>query len=101
MMAFGAARGISTPLLVLNFSMYMVTGAIAGWALNKNIDASAGAGGYVGRCCNSDSVHFEAFFTWLVICSAHSESYFGNVLGHVQGMRRHSTSCRWCSLLQW
>ncbi|XP_024357389.1 membrane protein PM19L isoform X2 [Physcomitrium patens] len=48
-MAFGIGRGISTPLLALNFCMYIATGAIAGWALNKNIDSSAGAGGYVGN----------------------------------------------------
>lgn len=30
--------------------MYIITAAIAGWALNKNIDSSAGAGGYVGTC---------------------------------------------------
>ena len=49
-MAFGIGRGISTPLLALNFSMYVITASIAGWALNKNIDSSAGAGGYVGKC---------------------------------------------------
>jgi len=49
-MAFGIGRGISTPLLALNFCMYVITAAIAGWALNKNIDSSAGAGGYVGTC---------------------------------------------------
>lgn len=49
-MAFGVGRGISTPLLVVNFSMYLVTAVLAGWALNKNIDSSAGAGGYVGTC---------------------------------------------------
>ncbi|KAG0622964.1 hypothetical protein M758_3G137400 [Ceratodon purpureus] len=48
-MAFGIGRGISTPLLALNFSMYVITASIAGWALNKNIDSSAGAGGYVGN----------------------------------------------------
>jgi hypothetical protein len=65
-MALGIGRGISTLLLALNFCMYMVTGALAGWALNKNIDSSAGAGGYVGRCCTPDSIHFEASFTWLI-----------------------------------
>lgn len=65
-MALGIGRGISTLLLALNFCMYMVTGALAGWALNKNIDSSAGAGGYVGRCCTPDSIHFKASFTCLI-----------------------------------
>jgi len=48
-MAFGIGRGISTPLLALNFCMYAITAALAGWSLNKNIDSSAGKAGYVGN----------------------------------------------------
>lgn len=43
-MAFGLGRGLSTPLMVINFILYLIAAALAGWALNRNMDASAGKG---------------------------------------------------------
>ena len=47
-MAFGIVRGVATPLLAMTFAMYVVTATMAGRILNMNIDATAGAGGYIG-----------------------------------------------------
>lgn len=47
-MAFGIGRGVATPLLAVTFAMYVVTATMAGRILNRNIDATAGAGGYIG-----------------------------------------------------
>jgi hypothetical protein len=47
-MAFGIGRGVATPLLAVAFAMYVVTATMAGRILNRNIDATAGAGGYIG-----------------------------------------------------
>jgi hypothetical protein len=41
-MAFGLGRGLSTPLMVINFILYLIAAALAGWALNRNINAGAG-----------------------------------------------------------
>jgi hypothetical protein len=43
-MAFGLGRGLSTPLIVINFILYLIAAALAGWALNRNINASVGTG---------------------------------------------------------
>lgn len=43
-MAFGVGRGLATPLLVINFVMYLVAACLAGWALNRNLDAGTGTG---------------------------------------------------------
>ncbi|CAM6039166.1 unnamed protein product [Sphagnum compactum] len=43
-MAFGLGRGLSTPLMVINFILYLIAAALAGWALNRNINASVGTG---------------------------------------------------------
>eukprot|EP00249_Psilotum_nudum_P003325 c16720_g1_i1 orf=271-771(+) len=40
-MAYGVSRSLATPLLVLNFCMYVIVFAIAGWAMNKIIDADS------------------------------------------------------------
>jgi predicted membrane protein len=46
----GLGRGLATPLLVLNFCLYLVAAILAGWALNRNFDASFGRGeGAVGN----------------------------------------------------
>ena len=37
-MAFTVCRAIVTPLLCLNFSLYMIAAALAGWALNETIN---------------------------------------------------------------
>ncbi|KAH9550666.1 hypothetical protein CY35_10G083300 [Sphagnum magellanicum] len=48
-MAFGLGRGLSTPLMVINFILYLISAALAGWALNRNIDSTYGTAGYVGN----------------------------------------------------
>jgi hypothetical protein len=46
----GLGRGLATPLLVLNFCLYLVAAILAGWALNRNFDAPLGQGeGAVGN----------------------------------------------------
>ena len=48
-MAFGIGRGLATPLLVINFILYLIAACLAGWALNRNFDAARGTGeGVVG-----------------------------------------------------
>jgi len=37
-MAFGVGRGVSTPLLVINFILYLIAACLAGWALNRQLD---------------------------------------------------------------
>jgi hypothetical protein len=39
-MAFGVGRALTTPLAVLNFILYLIAAALAGWALNKYIDGA-------------------------------------------------------------
>lgn len=73
-MAFGIGRGISTPLLALNFSMYVITASIAGWALNKNIDSSAGAGGYVGTCSHFEGARLANWWSFQQIISSRGVS---------------------------
>jgi hypothetical protein len=51
-MAFGIGRGLSTPLLVINFILYLVAACLAGWALNRDIDSSYGTAYYVGTALN-------------------------------------------------
>jgi hypothetical protein len=49
-MAFGLGRGLSTPLVVINFILYLIAAALAGWALNRTMNASVGiAEGPVGN----------------------------------------------------
>jgi hypothetical protein len=48
-MAMEVGRGLTLPLLVLNFCLYLIAACLAGWALNKNIDSSVGSSYYVGR----------------------------------------------------
>jgi len=48
-MAMEVGRGLTLPLLVLNFCLYLIAACLAGWALNKNIDSSIGSSYYVGR----------------------------------------------------
>lgn len=49
-MAFGIGRSLSAPLLVLNFFLYLISACLAGWALNRNLDATTGLGeGPVGE----------------------------------------------------
>jgi hypothetical protein len=36
-MAFGLGRGLSTPLIVINFILYLIAAALAGWAFNRSI----------------------------------------------------------------
>ncbi|KAH9538536.1 hypothetical protein CY35_15G011500 [Sphagnum magellanicum] len=48
-MAFGIGRGLSTPLLVINFILYLVAACLAGWALNRDIDSNVGTAYYVGN----------------------------------------------------
>ncbi|CAK9197483.1 unnamed protein product [Sphagnum troendelagicum] len=38
--------GLSAPLLVINFILYLISAALAGWVLNKNIDYSMSGSGY-------------------------------------------------------
>jgi hypothetical protein len=54
-MAFGIGRGLSTPLLVINFILYLVAACLAGWALNRDIDSSYGTAYYVGTALNQAS----------------------------------------------
>lgn len=44
-MAFGIGRGVSTPLLVINFILYLISACLAGWALNRQLDGRG-----VGKC---------------------------------------------------
>ncbi|KAH8938962.1 hypothetical protein BDL97_15G011400 [Sphagnum fallax] len=48
-MAFGIGRGLTTPLLVINFILYLIAAALAGWALNRDIDSSNGTAYSVGN----------------------------------------------------
>jgi hypothetical protein len=41
-------RGLTSPLLVLNFILAVVGACLAGWALNRNFDCSIGTKGCVG-----------------------------------------------------
>ncbi len=43
-MAFGLGRGLSTPLIVINFILYLIAAALAGWAFNRSISPSLGEG---------------------------------------------------------
>ncbi|KAG0609465.1 hypothetical protein M758_8G186200 [Ceratodon purpureus] len=46
----GLGRGLATPLLVINFCLYLIAACFAGWALNRNFDAGIGRGeGGVGN----------------------------------------------------
>jgi hypothetical protein len=46
----GLGRGLATPLLVINFCLYLIAAILAGWALNRNFDAPLGRGeGAVGN----------------------------------------------------
>jgi hypothetical protein len=54
-MAFGIGRGLTTPLLVINFILYLVAAALAGWALNRDIDSSNGTAYSVGTALNQAS----------------------------------------------
>lgn len=46
----GLGRGLATPLLVINFCLYLIAACLAGWALNRNFDAQIGQGeGGVGN----------------------------------------------------
>ncbi|KAG0565450.1 hypothetical protein KC19_8G191100 [Ceratodon purpureus] len=46
----GLGRGLATPLLVINFCLYLIAAILAGWALNRNFDAGIGRGeGGVGN----------------------------------------------------
>ena len=43
-------RGLTSPLLTINFILCLVGAALAGWALNRNLDALRGRGeGAVGK----------------------------------------------------
>jgi hypothetical protein len=35
--------------MVINFILYLIAAALAGWALNRNIDSAYGTAGYVGN----------------------------------------------------
>ncbi len=59
-MAFGLGRGLSTPLMVINFILYLIAAALAGWALNRNIDSASGTAGYVGNT-------LKRAISWLVL----------------------------------
>ncbi|KAH8948415.1 hypothetical protein BDL97_11G092700 [Sphagnum fallax] len=41
--------GLSAPLLVINFILYLISAALAGWVLNKNIDSTSGSGVHIGN----------------------------------------------------
>lgn len=43
-MAFGIGRGVTAPLMVLNFCLYFIAACLAGSILNRNLDANAGQG---------------------------------------------------------
>jgi hypothetical protein len=48
----GIGYGLSAPLLVINFSLYLISAALAGWVLNKSIDYDhlmGGSGIYIGN----------------------------------------------------
>lgn len=46
----GLGRGLATPLLLINFCLYLAAACLAGWALNRNFDAANGQGeGAVGN----------------------------------------------------
>jgi predicted membrane protein len=46
----GLGRGLATPLLLINFCLYLIAAGLAGWALNRNFDANNGQGeGAVGN----------------------------------------------------
>lgn len=45
-MAFGMGRGMTAPLAVINFILYVVSAALAGSILNRNFD---GKEGYIGE----------------------------------------------------
>jgi len=41
-MAFGIGKGLTLPLMVVNFCLYFISAALAGSILNGNLDANAG-----------------------------------------------------------
>jgi hypothetical protein len=44
--------GLSAPLLVINFILYLISAALAGWVLNKTIDydhLTGGSGVPIGK----------------------------------------------------
>jgi len=41
-MAFGIGRGLTAPLMVINFCLYFIAACLAGSILNRNLDANAG-----------------------------------------------------------
>jgi hypothetical protein len=48
--------GLSAPLLVINFILYLISAALAGWVLNKNIDyndSTSGSGGSIGNAATT------------------------------------------------
>ncbi|KAH9548587.1 hypothetical protein CY35_11G095500 [Sphagnum magellanicum] len=47
--------GLSAPLLVINFILYLISAALAGWVLNKNIDynSTGGSGVYIGNAATT------------------------------------------------
>ncbi|XP_024372468.1 membrane protein PM19L [Physcomitrium patens] len=50
MASVGLGRGLATPLLAINFALYLVAAILAGWALNRNFDAAINRGeGAVGN----------------------------------------------------
>lgn len=61
-MAFGIGRGLATPLLVINFLLYLIAACLAGWALNRIIDHGTGA---VGR--PAFSTFSWSLWLWLVL----------------------------------
>ncbi|CAK9214640.1 unnamed protein product [Sphagnum troendelagicum] len=73
-MAMEVGRGLTLPLLVLNFCLYLIAACLAGWALNKNIDSSVGSSYYVGNGATN-------FFLILVLiaCMAGLASCFSGI----------------------
>jgi hypothetical protein len=41
-MAFGIGRGMTAPLMVINFCLYFIAACLAGSILNRNLDANMG-----------------------------------------------------------
>lgn len=41
-MAFGIGKGLTAPLMVVNFCLYFIAACLAGSILNRNLDANIG-----------------------------------------------------------
>jgi len=94
----GLGRGLASPLLVINFLLYLVAAILAGWALNRNFDAERGQGkGGVG---NNVTQNFFLPIT-LIACMVGLASTLAGI-HHMRLFRSHSLAAAAAtSLIAW